>query len=265
MSRLSVWRCPINLSFTALVVFLLSSLPIVAGAVVANPTRAPQAWPTLNLPEGLSTFAIGEQVIANGMPMRMTGFVSPRKPAELSAAFRRSLGEPVVETQSNGKRVLGRAKDNFYITVQIEAGDDGYGGSAGTIAISDMEAVSKGQDQYRSDKARWLDRLPPGSSITSETVSNDNGRSGRHMVVTNMHSEAVNREAVIALLKTQGYVLEREIRADPATARKLPANMIGAVTLYLKGTDREAMAIITSAGEKTLLVINTVATLQAYK
>jgi len=235
-------------------------------ACVVLPAGAQQTWPAPNLPEGLSTFAIGEQVVVNGMPMRLTGFVSSLKPDALTAAFRRSLGGPFVETATGGKRVLGLSKDGFYITVQVQAvSANDVGGSKGTIAMTDMKAVSRNHEQQRIDRVRLLDRLPAGSSIASDMASEDNGKSARHIVIVNTHGQQRNREAVIAMLGKDGYVMERDVHADGAASRNLPPHMAGASTLYFKAAGKEAMAVITRSGERTAIVLNTVATLQAYK
>ncbi|MES2832738.1 MAG: hypothetical protein V4695_12175 [Pseudomonadota bacterium] len=244
-----------------------ASVVLVIGLLVwALPALATQRWPSVGLPEGVSTYAIGERMVISGMPMRLTGFVSPLPPKALTSAFRRSLGEPVVENVSGNKQVLGRALEGFYVTVQIEArSTDRTTGSQGTIAVVDMESVSKNHEQQRVDRLRLLDRLPAGSSIASDMASDDQGKSARHIVIVNTHGQQRNREAVVAMLGKDGYVLEREVHADASASRSLPPQMAGASTLYFKAAGKEAMAVITRTGERTAIVLNTVATLQAYK
>src|SRR3989442_6030678 len=84
-----------------------------------------QAWPTVALPEDARAFSVGEQIVANGTPMRVQVFISNRSPAEVAAWFRHSLGEPIVENKVQDKLVLGRQAGDFYETVQLETSAGG--------------------------------------------------------------------------------------------------------------------------------------------
>lgn len=231
--------------------------------------HAEQTWPVLDLPQGLATYAIGEQIVVNGMPMRMTGFVSSLQPGELIESFRRSLGSPLVESNSGNKRILARATKGFYITVQVEAAYPVKGGSQtgskGTIAVADMQTSVKNHEQQRIAKAHLLDRMPAGSTVTSDIASEEGGKSAHHIVIINGHAPQRNRDAVIAMLGAEGYVLEREVRADTSPARNASLQTAGASTMYFKDGGNEAMAVITRSGQGSAIVLNIVASLQADK
>lgn len=248
---------------------------VAAVATLATlPARGEESWPAPRLPDGLETFAIGQQMTVNGLPMRLRGFISPRRPDDLLPALRASLGQPLVEDRSGGRQVLGRAEGNYYITVQIEATASG---SRGTVAVTDLAAAVKDHQAHRNSTARWLDRLPAGSAIASDLTSEDGGRTAQHLVFVNRHSAVRNRDGLIALMKSDGYTLEREVAAAAPTASAgsttstmSPASNsasapAGAGTLYFIAPGKEAMAVIARNGETTSVVLNLVTMLLAYK
>ena len=94
-------------------------------------------WPEPTLPESLTTFAMGQAMTVDGLPMRLQGFVSPQPPSALVQEIRRSLGQPLVESSSGSKRILGRPEGRFYLTVQIEASGSG---SKGVVATADRRS-----------------------------------------------------------------------------------------------------------------------------
>lgn len=237
-------------------------LSILAWLFASATAWAATAWPSPTLPAGLDTFAIADQMTVNGLPMRVKGFVSSRRPADLLDAFRRSLGQPLVESTAAGKQVLGRAEGGFYVTVQVEAAGNG---SKGIVAVTDLATMVRDHGQGQGADARWLDRLPAGSLISSQMTSQENGRQARHMVILNRHAESVNRDALLRLMTADGYQLEREIGADAAAQRSLPAQLADARTLYFKSPGKDAMAVISRSGELTSIVLNTTMTLQGFQ
>ena len=221
-------------------------------ALAALTAHAEENWPTPHLPAGLETFAIGQQMTVNGLPMRLRGFLSPHAPADLLPALRTSLGQPLVEDSSGATQVLGRAEGNYYITVQIEGTASG---SRGTVAITDIAGALRGHPVYRGSTARWLDRLPAGSTIASDLSSNDGGRTSQHLVYINRQGAMRNRDGLLALMKSDGYALEREVAGAAA----------GVGTLYFSAPGKEAMAVIARSGEATSVVLNLVTMLAAFK
>ncbi len=253
---------------------LLDSVPhpvrcvVLAASLASVPAWAEGNWPAPHLPDGLETFAIGQQMTVNGLPMRLRGFVSPRAPADLLPALRSSLGQPLVEDRSGTGQVLGRAEGNYYITVRVEAAASG---SRGTVAITGLGAARKDYPAHRNSTARWLDRLPAGSTIASDLSSEDGGRTAQHLVFVNRHGAARNRDALVALMKSDGYTLEREVAsAAPASAGTVGAPVVagpsaGVGTLYFTAPGREAMAVVARSGDTTSVVLNIVTMLAAYK
>ena len=221
-------------------------MALVVSSVTAS---AEETWPSPRLPDGLATFGIGQQMNVNGLPMRLRGFVSPLAPADLLAALRTSLGTPLVEDTAGSAQVLGRAEGNYYFTVRVEGTPSG---SRGSIAITDLGTASKNYSRHRDDTNRWLDRLPAGSTITSDLSSHEGGQVAQHLVFVNRQGALRNRDGLVALLKNDGYRLEREVAAGGMTSA-------GTGTLYFSAPGKEAMAVIARSGNTTSVVLNTVA------
>lgn len=224
-------------------------------ALFGGGAHAAENWPSPHLPDGLETFAIGQEMRVNGLPMRLRGFVSPRATAELLQALRMSLGNPLVEDTSGSAHVLGRAEGNYYISVRIEGTPSG---SRGTVAVTDLGSASKRYSQHRNNLTRWRDRLPAGSTITSDLAAGEEGREAQHLVFVNRQGVSRNRDGLVALLKNDGFRLEREVN-DGATVSA------GAGTLYFAAPGKEAMAVIARSGDITSVVLNIVAMTAAAK
>lgn len=219
-------------------------------------------WPVLHMPDGLTLFPIGRQVTVNGTPMRMAGFVSAESPADVRAALRRSLGAPLVESQAGARQVLGRGEGNFYITVQLIAAGSG---TRGTVAVTNLVTGKDARQAYLDASARWLNRLPAGSRIASDMTSEDGGKTAHHMVFENGASPVRNRDALIALMAGDGYRVEREVAANAEARISQPARFDDAATVYFAGQDKEAIAVILRNGAGTSVVLNTTATLGAFR
>ena len=232
------------------------------GALLCTSVEAEPHWPTPAIPDNVHLFAIGNQLTIDGLPMQLRGFVSSRSAADLIDAWRRKLGSPLAENTVGKFRVLGKADQGFYITVQIQAADNG---SRGTISVADLATFARSRDERQRSTAHLLDRLPSGSSIASQMSSIEGTNSTRHIVVVNTHSEGLNRDALMSLMREDGYVLEKDIAPDAAARRNLSSQIAAAHALFFKAPDREAVAMIVRNGDKTALVLNTTTNLQSFK
>ena len=237
---------------------LLAITFLCAGTVAA----ASADWPAPKLPDGIDSFNVGDQITVNGLPMRLRGFVSAKRPAALLDEFRFSLGKPLVENTVGTKTVLGRAEGGFYVSVEVEPTGTG---SKGVVAVTDLKTMMQQHAQRATDNARWLDRLPPGSSIASQMTSSDAGRAANHIVIVNTHSERLNSDALTSLMRADGYQLEPESASTTTLPRGTSASQASAQTLYFKAPGKEAMAVIARDGDKTSIVLNTVVKLGAFK
>jgi hypothetical protein len=222
-------------------------------ALMACAPLQAQEWPRVALPGDLRPFDIAREITHNGLPMRLQGFVSALPADRLVEQFRRSLGEPLVENRVGAQRVLGRMQGDFYVSVQIEPAGQG---SRGTTAVTHLKVARDQEDAVRQQRERWSSRLLPGSRVLSQTVSRDGPRHATHLVFSNTHGEAQNREGLASLLQGEGLALEREGHPEGDAGR----------VLFFKGQGKEAMATLHRDGNgRTTVVLNVVARMENYR
>lgn len=232
---------------------------VLVGTLLALTTaavRAQDSWPRIAIPEGVTPFKMGEQVNANGLPLRMRGVVSAKSPAQVAALFRASLGQPLVENMLASKLVLGRSQGGFYITVQLEPAGTG---TRGLIAISNLGAAVTQHGASTKAEQHALSRLPAGSKLVSQTGSVDGTKSANHQVFMNTHSAKLNAGHIKRMLGAEEFSFEREIPAPPHTGSAQTGNSRNGTTLLFRRPDGEAVAVIyhNEAGN-TIIVLNTI-------
>lgn len=227
-----------------------------------------EEWPTIALPPAAAKFAVGEQFTSNGMPMRVQGFMAKDMSMPQAADwFRRVMGQPLVENKQPDKLILGRAQGGYYITIQIEPTSRGKPiGIKGLVSVSDIAAFNTNKKSHIDTVQRWRDRWPSGTEEISRMTSQDGDKTAMHVAMRNGHSEALNRNALVAMLQQDGLAMERETSANTSNTNKLPSRMQSGKTLYFKGTGKEAIATIvrTELG-KTDIVLNTTTLIEPYK
>jgi hypothetical protein len=250
-------RCRLSINTARRIVLQLVMLSAMTNYAIAQAGR-----PTVAIPENAHAFEIGRQLTVNGSPVHISGFISPSKPDELAAWFRKSLGQPLMENNLPGKLILGRADREYYLTVQLEAARNG---TRGLIAISRLQTANERQIETQAQKEYLLLRLPAGSQVLSQISSQDGGRNSEHFVLINGYSEGVNRERIKSLMQDDGMVLEREVIVNGETESRLPAKVSSGSTLYFKGTGKEAIAVIYRDDSRTAIVLNTTSYLEPLK
>jgi hypothetical protein len=95
-----------NKLFVRQLIVILGTLALVASASARD--EAP--WPRIPLPKQVDVFEVGREIVVNGTPIRMSGFVSRAAPSELAASMRQLLGEPLMEDRRGTTVVLGRGQ-----------------------------------------------------------------------------------------------------------------------------------------------------------
>ncbi len=226
-------------------------------------TYAQDNWPAIALPKNVTAFSAGDQFTANGLPMRVQGFVSKAKPAELLSWFRQSLGQPLVENTYGNKHILGRAQGQYYLTVQIEEiGRE----SKGVVAVSDIKSMAKNKQITQESRAKWLNRLPSNSKIVSQMSSSDGGNLSNQIVVVNTHSEILNRDALVAIMRDDGYQLKNESASDNKMLLQSAAHIRNSKVLIFSGNGKEATATIhrNEYGD-TSVVLNAITQMERFK
>ncbi len=240
-----IFRQPRHLAFC---VFL--------AAAVAASAHASGDWPTIPLPKESTAYPVDDTLVTNGVPMQITAFTSPLAQEKLLAWFRKTLDGHRVENRLGGKIVIGQARGEHYLTVQIEPTRDG---SRGVAAVSHLKAAYDQRERTQAERDRWLRQLPPGSRLISETASTNRWRHSEQRVYANNHGASANRDALRDILGRDGLILERESRVDDAPTRAAATLPADARTLYFKGAQGEAIATIShDDNRRTVVVLNTI-------
>lgn len=216
-------------------------------------------WPEIPLPEHARSYHIGQQMDLDGLPMRLTGFATRSTPRQTGDWFVRTLGQPLMDDQRDGQRILGRAQGEHYLTIRLEPTPDG--GTRGLVAVTHLRAALSGKARSQGERARWRRLLPAGTEIASLLNTQDGGWLSTHLIATNRHGEALNAQRLTAALQEQGYALER--RFDAATDTKAHAfgSETGAITVLMRGPGKEATAVISrnALGLTSIVLVTSVA------
>lgn len=238
-------------------------LTIALSVSLAGETVAFGGEPLVQLPESAIIFPAGDVVTLNGIPMRMRAFSSREPIRKLASWFLKSLGAPLkIDTRGNSV-ILGKLDHGYYVTVQLEPSGKQV---QGVVAVTDLKAMSQQRLAYRQQLNLWLSAWPYGSRVISDMTSHDQGRSSRVVMVSNNQTETINVNRVTAILKRDGYQLEREVVADATTAAASRLTSVDGRTLYFRGEGKEAMATISRDEHgNTVTVLNTISTLEQLK
>jgi hypothetical protein len=233
--------------------FIRAHMPkILVGAFlsfVAAAASAQRDWPEIVLPARIRAVDVGGQITVNGLPMRVKGFVAPGAPSDVADEFRKALGQPLMESRVAGKLVLGRMQGDFYLSVQIEPSGSG---SRGAATVTNLKLAAERRIGATAERERWLNRLPAGSRLISHVTSEDAGKSSSHFVLTNGLTDDVNAARLKSMLSEDGMSLERETQS--AGAGYAPQGR----TLYFRGPNKEAIAVIAHVNGDTAVVLNVI-------
>jgi hypothetical protein len=229
--------------------------PLLCAMLISVSASAETIWPAVALPADVQSFEVGEQISVNGIPVRIQGFLSHRSPDDLAQWFHQKMGEPLMDNRIGNKRILGRMQGDAYITVQLEQAGSG---SRGVVAVTQTTLAQKNQQKTRELNQRWLSRMPPGSQLQSQVLSQDGKRHSAYMSFSNSYSIRVNRDAVLKALENEDYQPEdMQSQKDVQSSKQL------AQSLYFRGKNKQAMVLIKPAKEGgTIIVLNLVNTLE---
>lgn len=228
------------------------AVPLAALGLVAPVLARDEAqWPQVPLPKQVEVFKVGNEMVVNGMPIRMQGFVSHAAPAELAASMRQLLGQPLMEDRRGTTLVLGRGEGAYYITVQISPL------GAGTRALI---AVTKppvsDQPAGAAAERHLLSAFPPGSTLTGRTSSIDGRAHADEAAIVNSHSIDINTEHVKRMMHADGFTLEREARPKQGSR---PGMSAGARTMFFKRAGAEVVAVVAcNESGNSVIVLNRV-------
>ncbi|RYF01834.1 MAG: hypothetical protein EOO32_02380 [Comamonadaceae bacterium] len=241
---------------------------VVTAGLLGAGTSGATTWPTVALPPYVKSFAVGEQIIANGLPMRVQGFVAQGVDVpKVAEWFKASLGQPLVESSFRNQLILGRAEGGFYVSVQLEAlGADPQQGSKGLVAISDMASLNRDRERDQAAHHQWLARWPAGTQTLSRMTSQDNGATTLHVALRNGHSTSLNRDALVDLMQQDGLALEREVAPDRRSAAAAAGMPADGTAYFFKGQGKSAMATMARDGDgQTTIVLNITKAIADYR
>jgi hypothetical protein len=101
--------------------------------------------------------------------------------------------------------------------------------------------------------------------LLSRMTSEDSGKTSLHAALRNGHSESLNREALIAVMKQDGLALVRESGAPAALTARLSATLQDAKAYFFKGNGKEGIATVARDGQgQTNIVLNATADLESF-
>ncbi|MES2259667.1 MAG: hypothetical protein V4724_14180 [Pseudomonadota bacterium] len=257
------YRNNMEITSTSSMVKTIHQIALMLSAILCSmcsaSTLAESTWPQVPVPKDLNTFAIGEQLTAQGLPMRMHGFLSPVPPARLIELFRQSMGQPLVENTVLNKHILGRAQGEHYMTVQLEPAGMG---SRGVIAVTQLRVAYNHRNESREQTQRLLSQLPGGSRILSQMTSGDGGKLASYAAFSNTGSTQLNAQRIKDMMHSEGLAFERETAAKDAPSSQASRNIRDGTILSFKGNGKEAIAsIFRNHAGQTIVVLNTVASL----
>ena len=230
-----------------------------------------QAWPAFEWPEQAQPFAIGKEHRVNGVKMIFQGFISVQSAEQMVAEFKRKLGSEVVESRLKNKLILGQRKADFHIAVQVENlssheltnfNDSSLKGSKGFYSITDLKGSYRERGHYLQERSQWLNQLPAGTKVVNSIGSTDLNRVSEQWTFLNRQSAALNKKAIVDILQTKGYRLDKDTRQQPDTLPKSTGyasqpSPTGAV--FLSGTDKEATVVFTqSPHQENIVVVTTI-------
>jgi hypothetical protein len=233
-------------------------LAIFSFALLFAHVAARAAEPNVALPPSCVTYPAGDHVVLNGVPMRMLGFSSKESPKTLVTWFTKNLGNPLTVDTFGRSMILGKSEGDYHVTVKLDSSGDGV---QGVVAIANLKAAGKQHAAYHEQLDRWLLAWPDGSKVLSDMTSEEQGKSSRYVVVRNFQTATINVNRLTAILKRDGYQLEREVAADSSAVASRGPSVDGR-TLYFRGEGKEAMATISRDEQgNTVTVLNTISTL----
>lgn len=231
--------------------FVTLSLTLVAGPSCGAGIDQ-QAWPVVALPQDTTTYSVGDRIIANGIPLQIKGFVAKSGPHAMAKWFRGRLGEPIVEKKSGEQLILGKAKNGYFITIQMAPAGTG---TNGTLTISHLRAAYESRDKTQAALSRLLARLPSGSKIDTEMVSIDGSKLSRYYVLSNTHNEELNRDRIRDLMREDGMRLQYQgSTAEGEMASRIPSHSKNGRALFFQGDKKDAIAVISRSTEGVTVV-----------
>lgn len=201
------------------------------------------AWPEVPLPEDSQGELVSRHMSHNGIEMRASRFTTLRDLEQVKGFYRGTWGEQLVENELEGKTIIGRAEDGYFVTVEL---DDRRGLVEGTIGIMKLEA-ERGRERTFEPGAGF--DKPADTSVFNDIRYFDVPGQARTLGMENGLSPYVNRQFYVHRLRMRGWSLSGvdscSAHASACFARFEKAN-----------GDRISMAMTRRGDVRTQIVVN---------
>ncbi len=206
----------------------------VAGLLLLLGAAPAQAWTTVEEPPLASLEWVAQDMVYNGVPMRIQFFRSKAAPPEVLAHYRQRWTDGgrrhYVENNLGPWKVISRALNDYFVTVQVRpaaAGTEGYL-SQRPLKAPPRPVLGQGFP------------LPPGSEVVNDILSRDDNRQGRTLLAFNPLPVEANATFFRNSLTGEGWTM-----ASEGNARN------GGRQMVLQKGNQELSLALTVAGGRT--------------
>ena len=170
-------------------------------ALCSAPSYA-TAWPEIKDPPHSKVVWVGDDMTQNGVAMQIKTFASDLDVKSVIEFYRNSwaalsLAAKPVENDLGEWKVIGYQQGDYLVTVQVRPQEKN--GSEGHMAVSKLPTF-KGQPELDSTFPRL-----PGTKILSDTRSQDAGKIGKTLILTNSNSVQSNQKYYESAMLQQGW------------------------------------------------------------
>jgi hypothetical protein len=166
------------------------------------------AWTTVEPPPQASLEWVAQDMVFNGIGMRVQFFRSKLAPAEVLAYYRQQWTEGgrrnYVENNFGPWKMISHGAGEYLVTVQVRPA--GNGNSEGYLSQRPLKTpprLALGQGFV----------LPPGSEVVNDIQSRDGDRQGRTLLAFNSLAVDANAAFFRSSLEREGWSLVSEGRA----------------------------------------------------
>lgn len=206
---------------------------LAAGAVHA------QNWPDVPLPDDARGEWVSRHMVYNGVNMRASRFTSPLSVAEVEAFYRQHWRGRMARDVVGGRTILGHARGDFFITVELQSRGTGTQGQIGiSEALGNRRRITPGTGFQRM----------AGTRVMEDIIHRDTPRETRTLHMVNRHSPQQNQQFYQRVLSERGFTRT----ADSQSCARAQATCIA---YYRKGSERIVINASRNAGDTSVMVI----------
>lgn len=166
-----------------------------------------QAWVRVEPPPAASLEWVAEDMVYNGVPMRIQFFRSKVAPARVLAHYRQRWSDGArrqyVENRLGPWQVISRGLGEFFVTVQVRPGPSG--GTEGYLAQRPL--VAKARPVLGQGIA-----LPPGSEVVNDIFNRDAHRPARTLLAFNGLSTDANAAFFRERYVREGWTIASDVK-----------------------------------------------------